>query len=122
MACILVHALVGVDAHRAGVRQPKGASRRHPALHEIAHQPFTKLQLQGLDQPTLPDVEREQRTRDHAKDTELSPKLMKILVRQRVIERLIPGVQPDLAISRHCHDQENGDRQGDERTAHGRGP
>jgi hypothetical protein len=81
MARILVHALVGIDAHRAGVGEPKSAARHQPALHEVVHQPFAQLQLQCLDQPALPHVEREQRARDYAKHAELSPKLMEILVR-----------------------------------------
>ena len=49
MARILVHALIGVDADRAGIRQPKGASRRHPVLHEVVRQTFAQLELQRLD-------------------------------------------------------------------------
>jgi len=58
----------------------------------------------------------------HAEDAELPPKFMEILVRQGVIERLIPGVQLDLAVSGRRNDEEDRDAEGDERAAHRRFP
>jgi hypothetical protein len=119
---ILVHALVGVDADRSGAGEPECAARQHPEIDEIQRQPFAQLELDRLRQPPLEDVEDEQCARDHPEHAELREKRLEIAPRQRVVERLVPAVQPDLPVRRRQDDHKDPARERQQRVAHGRRP
>ncbi len=63
VARIFVHALIRIDAHRSRVGEPERAARQHPILKQAAHQALAKLDLQGLDEPSLRHIENEQESR-----------------------------------------------------------
>ena len=127
VAGILVHALVGIDADRPGIGEAEGAPRSQPLSDEIAHEAFAQLQLGHLAEPPLRDVEYEKATGDDAEHPELRHEAGEIAARQRVVEGLVPAVQPDLPIGRGDDDQEDGagerqkaaaKRRGEERRDH----
>src|SRR6185437_17132977 len=75
-----------------------------------------------LRQPALEDVENEQRTRDDAEYAELHDELREIAPRQRVVEGLVPAVEPDLPVGRRYDDQKDCAPQPQQPVAQGGGP
>ncbi|MNT64693.1 hypothetical protein D3C72_2026110 [compost metagenome] len=71
VACVFVHALVGIDADGAGIGQTEGAGGPHPFVDEVERQAFSKLQPDQLAEPGLRHVENEQRSGNLGKDDEL---------------------------------------------------
>src|SRR6202453_2779638 len=102
MACILVHALIRIDADGSGVRQPERASRLHPVVNQTLHQSLAKFELQGFVDPTLRDIEDEQACRDQEENAELIEKLAQVAPRQSIEEGLVPAVEPDLSVGRRA--------------------
>src|ERR1700739_124921 len=98
MACILVHALIRIDAAGPGIRHPERASRLHPVIDETLDQPFAEPELQGFVDPPLGDIEDEQASGDQEENTELIEELAQIAARQRIEEGLVPTVEPDLSV------------------------
>ena len=98
MARILVHALVGIDADGAFTGQARGAAGLQPLAYQIEHQAFAQFQFQHFGQPALPHIQHQQAEGDDAEYAELDQELPEIAMRQRIVERLVPAVQPDLAI------------------------
>jgi hypothetical protein len=122
VARILVHALIRIDADRSGARQLEGSPRLHPALDEVPHQPFSQLQLQHFPEPALGNVEREERACNDRKDLELVGELAGIVPRERIVEGLVPAIEPHLAVcGRHDH-RGGGAREHEDGVAQGRGP
>ena len=107
---VLMDALVGVFADLAGLRQADGAQRREPLGREVFDEPLAQDELRLQVEPRLRDVEDEQNARQFGEDAELDDERGNVLARQRVVERLVPGVQQDL---RECGRADHGD-QGDE--------
>ena len=98
MACILMHALIGIDAHR---RPPSPGGRRdglQPFAHQILHQAFAQFELQHLRQPALRHIQNQKHAGDDAEHAQLHHEALKVAMRQRVIEGLVPAIEPDLAI------------------------
>jgi hypothetical protein len=92
--------------------------RPQPQPHDVGHQGLAQLQLQGLDQPPLRDVQDQQCGCKQRKNTELHDEVAHVATRDRVVERLVPAVQLDLRIRRERHDHhdpagERGQRLGD---------
>ncbi len=110
VARILVHALVRIHAHRSRVGQPKGAARHQPVLYQVLDQALTQLDLQGLAEPSLAHIEDQQRSGDYAKHAQLLQELRKVLVRQGIIEWLIPVIETNLAVGGHRNDEKYGAR------------
>src|SRR5208337_4279369 len=102
---VLLNSLVGILADLAGVRQTKGAQRRQPLGQKILDQALAQNQLRFLVEPHLCDVEHEQDSGKLGEDNQLLNEFGEILVRQRVVERLIPSVEPDLRVSGRAYDR-----------------
>ena len=117
MARILVHALVRVDADGSRVRQPECALRLHPVVDEALHQAFPELELQGFVEPALRDIQDQQAAGDQEKNAELIEEFAQIAPRQRIEERLVPAIEPDLPVRGRGDDDHGRHHQGDERLA-----
>jgi hypothetical protein len=76
------------------------------SLDEIDRQTLPEPQLQRLSEPALGHVQNQQRPGDQAEDSELDQELRKVAVRQRIIEGLVPGVEPYLAVGGDGDDEE----------------
>jgi hypothetical protein len=97
MAGVLVDALVRVGADLAGTDQTKGAPGFKPLVQQIAHKAFAQPDLGRLVEPGLSHVEDQKPAGNHAKGSELDEKAPEVLVRQRIVEGPVPGVEFDLA-------------------------
>ena len=88
----------------AGVGQPEGAAR-HASSPAAGPGPGLRaiLTLQRLDQPALRHVEHQQHAGDHEEHAELEQEVVQVAARQRIVERLVPAVEPDLAVGGHDH-------------------
>ncbi len=117
-----MHALVGVDADRSDTGETERSAWEHPEIDEIPSQAFAQPELDRFRQPALEDVEHEQRTCDDPEHPELHEKLRKIAPRQRVVERLVPAVEPDLPVGRRDDDQQDHTSEPQQRVAHWRSP
>src|SRR6185312_2352689 len=113
VACVLVQALVGIDADRARVREPECASRQQPVPDEIGHHPLAQLHLEGLPEPALRDVEDQQAPGDDEEDPELVDEVREVPAREGVVEGLIPLVEPNLRVSGRDDDDKDGAAQGE---------
>ncbi len=122
MPCILVHALVGIDADVARIGEAKGADRHQPVLHQIVHETLAELEFQHLAQPALRHVQHQQRARDDAENAQLLHELGKVPVRQGIIERLIPAIETNLPEGGGRDDDEQRDCEKHEHGAGGGGP
>jgi hypothetical protein len=111
VARVLVHALVRIHAHRSRVRQPKGAAGHEPVLNQVMGQALTQLELQGFVEPALAHIEDQQCSGDQSKNAQLVDEFSKIPARQRIIEGLVPGIEPNLAVCGHRNDEKYGARQ-----------
>jgi hypothetical protein len=98
------------------------ARRLHPQLDQILDQTFPQFQLHHFREPALRDVQHRERAGDDAKDTELLHELAQVAVRQRVVKRLIPAVQPDLRIGGRRNDDEHASAQREQPVAQRGGP
>jgi hypothetical protein len=106
MACVFVHALIGIHAHRAGGGQPEGPAGLQPVLNQIARQALTEPPLQCFAEPALSHVENQQRSGYHAKDAQLHHELRKIAAGQCIIEGLVPVVEAYLSEGAQRNDEE----------------
>ena len=97
MPRVLVHTLVRIDAELACLGETKRAAGPQPLIHEVAHQPFAQLQFQHLVEPVWATLRPAGRG-DDGEYEKLVEKAVEILSGQRVVKRLVPGVQLDLAI------------------------
>src|SRR6185295_3659961 len=102
--------------------ESEGAPGEHPKIDEILSQAGAQLELDHFRQPALEDIENEQRTRDDAEYPELHEELLEIASRQRVVEGLVPAVEPNLPIGRRYDDQKDQCRQPQQWVACGGGP
>ena len=121
VARILVHALVGVVADGTGVGEPERAAGLQPVPDEIVGEPGAQLQFQRLAEPALPDVQHQQAAGDDGEHAELQDELVQITARQRVVEGLVPAVEPDLAVGRGGDDHEDRQPEQQQPVAHRRG-
>ena len=80
VARVLVHALIRIHAHRARVRQAKGAAGYQPVLNQVTAQALTQFEFQGLAEPTLTHIEDQQGSCDHSKNAQLIEELRKVPV------------------------------------------
>ncbi len=106
--CVFAHALVGIHPHgAAGGGKPERAARLHPQRQQIARESLAQPVFRGLGEPALTHVQHEQRADDRKPHTELIKKVVEIAPRQRIVERLVPAVEHDLAVGRYQdhHDQ-----------------
>jgi len=85
--------------------------RRKPFGRKIFDEPLAQDDLRLLIEPGLRDIEDEQDPSQLGEDAELREKLGHVPVRQRVVERLVPGVQPNLRVGRCAHHRQQGDDQ-----------
>jgi len=97
---ILMYALIWILADFAGSREVKRTPWHEPLIEEIARQSFAQFQLAHFSKPGLGDIQGQQRAGNHPKDHELVQKLPKILERERIVERLVPSIEFDLAEGR----------------------
>ena len=97
MTGILMDALVRVDADFAGPGEAKRAPGHEPLIEEIARQSFAQFQLAHFSKPGLGDIQYQQTAGNHPKDHEQVQKLPKILERERIVERLVPSIEFNLA-------------------------
>ena len=117
---ILVHTLIGIDAHRPGIGEPECPARLHPILEETVYEALAQSDLQHLGQPCLRHIEDEQKCRDQEKHAELVEKVSHVAARQSIVKRLIPTIEANLSVSRGNDDDYDGDHQQRERLAHRR--
>ena len=61
MACVFMHALVGIDADGTGIGKAKGARRLHPFADQIKRQAFPQFDPDPLIEPGLQHVENQKR-------------------------------------------------------------
>ncbi len=122
VACILMHALVGIDSDGARAGQPEGAAGKHPVGDQIMSQTFAQLELERFAQPLLAHIEREERSSDDGENPELREKLSHVPPRQGIVERLVPAVEADLAVRRGDDDEAQRCPQQQQRVANRGGP
>ena len=122
MACILVHALIGVHPHRARLAKPESPSGLHPILDQIERQTSAELQFQRFNQPALRYVQNQESSGNQTKDAQLHQELRKVAARQGIIEGLVPAVEAYLSVGGHGYDEEQRARQPEKRGAHRRRP
>ena len=122
MTGILMDALVWVYADFAGAGEVKRAPWHEPLIEEIARQSFAQFQLAHFSKPGLGDIQGQQRAGNHPKDHELVQKLPKVLERERIVERLVPGIEFDLAEGRQRDNGADRDSEQEEFVAAGRIP
>src|ERR1700751_4805050 len=93
------------------MRQTERPQRLEPFVEQIAHQAPAHYHPDGLIEPRLADVEYQQYACQLGEYTQLSEKRREILARQRVVERLVPGVESGLHVRRsgNDHDETNGE-------------
>src|SRR5208337_3364593 len=102
--------------------QTKCAERRQPLGQEILDETHAQHELRLLIEPHLRDVERKQDPCKLREDDQLLRKLGEVLVRERVVKWLVPGVEPDLRVSGRADDRDQGDDQKEDRVALSRRP
>src|SRR5580698_536041 len=98
MPCVFVHALIRIYPHGACIGQSERPAGNQPVLNQIVNQSLAKLELQGFPEPALSDIQYEQTSADYSEDPELMQELAEVLMRQRVVERLIPVIELNLAV------------------------
>lgn len=94
---ILLHALVGVDTNGAGIGQAESARRPHPLVDQIERQRLAKFQPDHLVEPGLTYVEHQQPAGNDCKDEKLVQEGCHVSARERIVERLVPAVEQNLA-------------------------
>jgi hypothetical protein len=122
VACILMHALVRIDSDGARAGQSESAAGKHPVGDEIMSQTFAQLELERFAEPLLAHVECEERSADDGENPELREELSDIPPRQGIVERLVPAVEPDLAVRRGDDDEAERSPQQQQRVSNGGGP
>src|SRR6476469_8534343 len=110
MSGVLVDSLIGVLADLSGVRNAEGPQRSKPFPFEVFDQAFAQDDLRLLVDPRLRNVQDEQHTAQLRKHTQLGDELGNVLVRQSVVERSVPGVEPDLRVGRRAYYRDEGDK------------
>ena len=70
-----------------------------PMGKEVLGQPFAKLELDRLLKPALQNIKHQKDRYDHSEGEELDEKARDILLRNGIVERLVPGIEPDLTES-----------------------
>jgi len=73
-----VHALVGVDTHRARIGEPECTPGQHPVPHEIVQETVPQLEFQHLAEPSLRHIQDEEDAGDDEEHAELSEKVMQV--------------------------------------------
>src|SRR5581483_6600259 len=114
MACVLMHALIRIDADRAGAGELEGAPRDEPVVDQILREALAQSHFQRFAQPSLRDVEHEERSGDDAEHAELAQEVIEVVARERIIEGLVPAVEAYLSISARGDHDEDGGREGEE--------
>ncbi len=94
--CVLLDALIGIDADRSRAGDEKGAPWRQPLRDQVAGQPLAQSQLHRQAQPLLGDVEGEQRAGDEHIEEKLPAKAGDVLLGERIVKGPRPDVQADL--------------------------
>ena len=106
---VLMDTLIRVHANFTSAGKVKRAPWHEPLVEQIVRERVAQFQLAHLSEPGLGDVQGQQRPGNHPKHHELVQKTLKILKRQRIVERLVPGIEPDLAEGGQCdHGAEGG--------------
>jgi hypothetical protein len=93
---IFLDALVGIGADLAGLSQKIGALWRQPAVEQIVGQPFSQPDLEQLLKPCLRDDQHQQAADDHAEHQKLAAESCQVALLERIEERALPSVEPDL--------------------------
>ena len=101
-----LEALVRIDADGARIREPEGALRLEPLVQEVVHQALAQDDFGALIEPHLHHVEDKQYAGDLAEDAELGQETRNVLVGQRIVERAVPGIEPDLHVGRGPDDDD----------------
>ncbi|ESY24321.1 hypothetical protein X750_09660 [Mesorhizobium sp. LNJC394B00] len=91
-------------------------SRRASA--QVERQRLAQLQPDHLVEPGLSDVEQQQRAGNHGKDHQLMQEGRHVATRQRIVERLVPAVEQNLADRRGDDDRHDADRRPDQPLEH----
>ena len=89
-------ALVGVDADLAGAADARRALARHPVADQVLRRELAQPDPDQLVDAGLRDVEHEQDAGDDEEDAELVEESGEVAPLDRVVERLVPGVEPHL--------------------------
>ena len=106
MTGIFVDPLIRVGTDLAGIGQAKCAPGFKPLVKQIAHEPFTQLDLGRLIQPRLRYVQNQEKSGDNAEDQELNGESMQVFTLQSIVKGAIPSVEPDLTECRRGEHQE----------------
>ena len=78
--------------YHSNLCEKNGTAGTQPAIDQVLHESLAHLDLCGLTEPSLRHIQHEQYARDHGENPELVDEFRKIAFRQRVVERLIPGI------------------------------
>ena len=108
---VLMDALVWVFAEFADLRQADGSQRREPLGGEVFDETLAQNELRLQVEPRLRDVEDEQDAGQFAEHPELRDEMGNVLARQRVVERLVPGVQQNLRVCARADHRSQRDEQ-----------
>src|SRR6476469_8562805 len=82
-----------------------------PLIKEIARQPFTRFELDHFAQPGLRDIEDEKTTGKQCEGQKLVAERRKVFLLNRIIKRLVPGIEADLRHGRSADHANGGDGQ-----------
>ena len=99
MLPVLMDALVRIRADVAYARDAELPLLLQPLGDKVLREPFAQFELDRLLQPTLRNIEHQKDRYDHRESEELDEEASDILLRKGIVERLIPGIEPDLTQS-----------------------
>ena len=83
----------------------KARAGRIHSLDQIERQRFAQLQPDHLVEPGLADIEHQQPAGDGGKDEKLVQEGLHVAACERVVERLVPAVEQNLADRRRDDDE-----------------
>src|SRR5262245_40380482 len=106
MLGILLDALVGICAILTRIGETKGATGQEPLGHEVVDQAFAQNHFGRLIEPDLRHIKSKQYPRQNREDAKLLNEGGDISARQRIVEWLVPGVEPNLRIGRCADDSD----------------
>ena len=121
VAGVFMQALVRIHPDGARIGEPEGTAGLEPLTDKVEHQSFAQLEFRHLVQEGLENIQHQKTAGNHGEDAELDYKAVEVTARKRIIERLVPPVEQDLAIGRQQDHSNKSETQNEQGIAHARG-
>src|SRR5262249_10926476 len=105
MPSVLMNSLIGVEPNFSYPDDPGCALLAHPVVDQVESCSLTQFHANGLVEPRLSHVQKQQDRSNLEEHQELIKKCIKLTVANGIVEGLVPRVEPDLHIDSRNDDE-----------------